>query len=207
MGLTQVFYAIWYFLLIITALPLHSCNGRIIFMAAERIVVFIDRSNLYHELLKNFGNANVDLSTFVSFLVGKDKLVRAYYYNAPLIQKDNPEGYKNQQKFFSALGLIPKFELKLGRLEKRSGVFIEKLVDVKMAVDIVTHAYSNIYDLAIIVSADSDFVPAIEAAQDFGKKVINVCLPKTKAFHLNAVCNKTIFITEADFIRFLIKKG
>jgi len=68
-----------------------------------------------------------------------------------------------------------------------------------MAVDIVTHAYSNIYDLGIIVSGDSDFVPAIKAVQDFGKEMVNVSFPKTKSFHLNQVCNRTITIEIKDF--------
>jgi len=166
----------------------------------QRTAVFIDGSNLYHDLLKNFGQTNIDFFSFVNFLVGKNKLVKAYYYNAPVNQKEKPEKYKKQQKFFSSLGKITKFEVKLGRLEKRlMGPPVEKGVDVRIAVDIVTHAYSNIYDKAILVSGDADFVPAIKVAQDFGKEVINVCFPKTKSFHLNQICNNTIIIDKEKF--------
>ncbi len=186
-----------------------ASNGRILFirllqqievMKKSKVAIFIDGSNLYHDLRKNFGNAGLDFGKFAQFLGGKDKIVVVYYYSAPLNQNDDPEAYKSQQKFFSALDKISHFQVKLGRLEKRQGgQTVEKGVDVRMAVDIVTHAYSNIYDKAIIVSGDSDFVPAIMAAQDFGKKVTNVCFPKTKSYHLNQVCDETITIEETEF--------
>lgn len=173
----------------------------------QRTAVFIDGSNLYHDLLKNFGQANIDFLAFVKFLIGKDKLVKTYYYNAPVNQKENPEKYKNQQKFFSSLEKVAKFEVKLGRLEKRpKGPPVEKGVDVRIAVDMVTHAYSNIYDTAVLVSGDADFVPAIKAVQDFGREVINVCFPKTKSFHLNQICNNTIIINKEKFSELLWKK-
>ncbi|MCR4335376.1 MAG: NYN domain-containing protein [archaeon] len=169
-------------------------------MKREKILIFIDGSNLYHDLIKNFNHASLDFVKFTESLAGKNKLGAVYYYSAPLMQKDNPEAYKKQQKFFSSLEKMPKIEVKLGRLEKRpNGPPVEKGVDVRMAVDIVTHAYSNIYDTAIIVSGDSDFVPAIKAAQDFGKKIINISFPKTKSFHLNQVCDKTIIIENNEF--------
>lgn len=173
----------------------------------ERIVIFIDGSNFYHELTKNFGKIKIDFSTFAKFLTGNNKLVQIYYYNVPLNQKDNPKEYRRQQKFFSYLSRIPNLEIKLGRLEKRpKGVLVEKGVDVRIAVDIVTHAYANIYDSAILVSGDADFVPAIRAVQDFGKEVINVCLPKTKSFHLNQTCNKTITLSKINIQQILWKK-
>lgn len=174
----------------------------------EKAIVFIDGSNLYHDLLKNFGKAKLDFEKFVQFLAGQHKLVQVYYYNAPLNQLANLEAYQNQQKFFSALSKIPRFEVKLGRLENRpKGPPVEKGVDVRMAVDIVTHAYSSLYDRGIIVSGDADFVPAIKAAQDFGKRIVNVCFPKTKSFHLNQVCNETILVGKEEFERIRWKKG
>ena len=173
----------------------------------RKVAIFIDGSNLYHSLKKNFGNANLNFLGFAGFLAEKNKLVAAYYYNAPVNQKTQPNEYSKQQRFFSALEKLPYFEIKLGRLEKRpTGPPVEKGVDVRLAVDMVTHAYSNIYDIAILVSGDADFVPAIKAAQDFGKKVINICFPKTKSFHLNQICNETVIIDKEKITTLLWKK-
>ncbi len=48
----------------------------------------------------------------------------------------------------------------------------EKAVDVKLAIDLIK--LKDIYDVAIIVSGDQDFVPAVNAIKDFGKHVVNV---------------------------------
>ena len=47
----------------------------------------------------------------------------------------------------------------------------EKAVDVKLAVDMIT--LKDIYDIAIIVSGDQDYVPAVEVLKDYGKRVVN----------------------------------
>jgi hypothetical protein len=48
----------------------------------------------------------------------------------------------------------------------------EKAVDVKLGIDLLLLA--DIYDIAIIVSGDGDYVPAVQAVKDRGKQVINV---------------------------------
>jgi uncharacterized LabA/DUF88 family protein len=47
----------------------------------------------------------------------------------------------------------------------------EKAVDIMLAVDLIRLAYEDRYDAAYILSADGDFSPAAEAAQDFGRTV------------------------------------
>lgn len=49
----------------------------------------------------------------------------------------------------------------------------EKAADVKRATDLLE--LRPIYDVAIIVSGDQDYVPAVQAIKDSGKRVINVC--------------------------------
>ena len=48
----------------------------------------------------------------------------------------------------------------------------EKAVDVKLASDMIM--LRDIYDVAIILSGDQDYVPAVEVVKDSGKRVINV---------------------------------
>ena len=47
----------------------------------------------------------------------------------------------------------------------------EKGIDVMMALDIVIGARDDAYDVAVVVSADTDLAPAIEVALDAGKRV------------------------------------
>ena len=48
----------------------------------------------------------------------------------------------------------------------------EKAVDVKLATDLIV--MRDIYDVALILSGDQDYVPAVEVVKDSGKRVINV---------------------------------
>ena len=48
----------------------------------------------------------------------------------------------------------------------------EKAVDVKLATDLIM--LRDIYDVAIILSGDQDYVPAVEVIKDSGKRAINV---------------------------------
>lgn len=48
----------------------------------------------------------------------------------------------------------------------------EKGVDVKLATDL--QKLKDIYDVAVIVSGDQDYVPAVEVLKDFGKSVVNI---------------------------------
>ena len=49
---------------------------------------------------------------------------------------------------------------------------LEKAVDVKLATDLLL--LRDIYDVAVIVSGDQDYIPAVQAVKDFGKEVVNV---------------------------------
>lgn len=189
-----------------------SDNGRFLLflvysLKKQRAMIFIDGSNFYHSLKLNFEGADLDIGKFCEWVATGSNLVKICYYNAPLFQRDSPEAYKKQQRFFESLRKIKRLELFLGRLEKRpNNQKTEKGVDVKLAVDMVTNAFYDKYDVAIIVTNDADFVPAIKAVQESGKAVYNVSFPKSKSYHLNKVCDKIIILTENIFKKLKWKK-
>ena len=52
----------------------------------EKVNVYIDGSNLYHALKSEAGRTNLDFGKFSAELVRNRKLIRVYYYNAPVDQ-------------------------------------------------------------------------------------------------------------------------
>jgi uncharacterized LabA/DUF88 family protein len=59
--------------------------------------------------------------------------------------------------------------MRFGKLRKNSdGSFEQKRVDILLAVELVRLSWSGQIGHAVIVTGDSDFVPAIEAAKDAG---------------------------------------
>lgn len=170
----------------------------------ERVCVCIDGSNLYHHLKEVFHRANLDFARFVQWLVGKRQLVRTYYYNAAISAAREPQKAKDQQRFFGALDHIPYFETRLGRLEPRGDVFVEKGVDVRLATDILSMAFRGVYDTAIIVSCDGDFAHALDAVRDMGKHVEVACFQR--AYHIKRAADKVIELDDTSLKPFMRTK-
>ena len=140
----------------------------------DRVMIFIDGSNLYHSLKNYFRRADIDIGKFGRKLLEKRRLVRIYYYNARVGRKEEPERYKDQQAFFNGINATPYTELRLGRLvyiNWPSAPPYEKGVDIQLATDMITHSFKNNYDVAILVAGDTDYVGALQAVKDNGKNV------------------------------------
>ena len=84
----------------------------------------------------------------------------------------------------------------------------EKAVDVKLATDMIM--LKDIYDIAVIVSGDQDYVPAVQVIKDLGKHVVNVSfetrggkLLPGGAWRLNQITDWSLRISYGDFKPFL----
>jgi len=167
---------------------------------SERVMVFIDGSNLYHSLKTNFNRTDIDIGKFVKKLVGRRTLTRIYYYNARVGMKEEPERYKAQSAFFNSVNNIPYTELRLGRLVYNNWPAVppyEKGTDVQLAVDMITHSFKNNYDVAILVAGDNDFVSAVQAVKDNGKHIEVALFGKEgTSRQLRAAADKVITINK-----------
>ena len=156
----------------------------------DRVCVFIDGSNLFFAMINRKINADFDYGKFVAKLVGNNrKLIRTYYYDAPVKKNDDFKRYKNQQRFFSKLNRIEYLDIRYGRIERGR----QKGVDVKLAVDMIDYAINNCYDTAILVSGDSDLVSAVELVKSTGKHVELAFFDK--CYHLQQACDKQNVLT------------
>jgi len=165
-------------------------------------MIFIDGSNLYHSLKNHFNRTDLDLGKFTKKLVQRRQLVRFYYYNAMVGQKEEPEVYKQQQAFLAGVNAVPYTELRLGRLVYTNQwphvPPYEKGTDVQLATDMITHCYKNNYDVAILVAGDNDFAGAVQAVKDNGKHVEVALFGKQgSSQQLREVADKVIPITDS----------
>ncbi len=90
----------------------------------------------------------------------------SYQGNPPTDDEKNQ--YSKADKFISKLKSYPKFEIRLGRLQKNEHGYSQKGVDVMLTVDLLRMCWNKQIDKAIIIAGDSDFVPAVKAAKDVG---------------------------------------
>lgn len=161
-------------------------------MADERVTIFIDGSNLYHGAKATFKRTDMDFTKLSLALASGRKLIRTYYYSAPVRQEDGEAGYQAQQKFFAKLEMLPYFEIRLGRLEKRGTTLVEKGIDVQIATDMILQAHSNAYDTAVLVSGDADYCPAIQAVKTMGKHVEVATTQVGKSYQLMKAADRFV---------------
>ncbi|MBI2021214.1 NYN domain-containing protein [Candidatus Giovannonibacteria bacterium] len=144
----------------------------------EIVAVYIDGSNTYKRL-KGLGipdkSLRFDLSFFVKHLVGERTLISKRYYIGIVRNVDNSEKAekmaKSQQKFLESLR-TEGFDVNPGKIMYDGGRIREKGVDVKLSVDLVIGAVDSIYDTAIVVSSDTDLIPAIKYVRNVKGKVV-----------------------------------
>ena len=130
----------------------------------DRVMFFIDFSNI-----SKSSNLNpffkVDLYRLVLDLVGHRRLMGAYVFDsrAPYGVEDSRHRLHERLRYLG-FRVIARESYDPEKHE-------QKEVDVAMACEMVVHALRDNYDVAIVVSGDRDFVPAIQHVQNAGKRV------------------------------------
>ncbi len=144
----------------------------------ERVAIYIDGNNFYNRLKEpeiNFPKGvNFNYSEFINFLLGDRELISKRYYIGIVKNFDGKEKSKkmvsSQQKFLSELE-NQGFSIKRGKIIYDNGKPREKGVDVKIAIDLITGAIDDLYDTAILISSDTDLIPAIKYIKFKDKKL------------------------------------
>ena len=164
-------------------------------MSNQKVAIFIDGSNLYHNL-RRF-NIKTKFEEIIKKVETRREVINVFYYTALLDKSIDEKRYNEHKRFLDKIKQIPNFHIVLCNLRKvvlenGSVDFVIKGDDVYLATDLIKGAYENLYDVAIIISGDGDFVPAIKLVQKNNKKVINVFFPKSSSYLLRNCCNGSI---------------
>jgi uncharacterized LabA/DUF88 family protein len=176
----------------------------------KRIFVIFDGSNFYHLLTdKNIQIRNTLEYNYVglaNWLSGRRHLKNVSYYVGVLrFDKKSPLKSKrmiaSQQKLFSALKK-QKINLIKGYILKSGNSFHEKGVDVRIAVDMLVGAYENKYDTTVLISSDTDLIPAIEKMRELGKEVEYVGLECRPSFGLINKVSRSKMLSRDDIKKF-----
>lgn len=136
--------------------------------------IFIDGGYLNRVLKQQFKEKDIDFLKLCEVICEQTgtKRLRTYYYNCmPYQRKNNPEDrkrYEKMQKFITKLRRLPRFEVRLGRLQMIGKDFKQKMIDTLMSLDITNLCFSRHIRHAILIAGDSDFVPAIKQAKELG---------------------------------------
>jgi len=167
--------------------------------ADERVMIFIDGSNLYHVMSQHCGRHDLQFGKFSNKLANGRDLRRTYYYNIRQESERNPEAVVDQDRFLRSLYETPYLQVRLGISKARGEAMVEKGVDVMIAIDMLRQAHQDLYDTAVLVSGDGDFFPAIQAVKDLGKHVEVTAFESNIAAEAERVADLHIKLTKTFF--------
>lgn len=175
----------------------------------EKVAIYIDGSNFYKYLKdKAIGfpkGIKFNFNKFVDFFLDGRKCVSKRYYVGIARDFDNSKIskriVKGQQKFLSKIQ-NDGFVVKPGRLIYDKGRIREKGTDVKIAVDLVVGAVDNIYDTAILVSSDTDLIPALRYIKYRGRKLEYIGFSHAPSLAMQKYADFSILLSPKDIEKF-----
>lgn len=182
----------------------------------KRVAVYIDGSNFYFKMrssVLNFSHLRkFDFRGLAEWLARDHTLINCrYYIGVVRVEEGNQKGQKlrkEQQKLFAHL-LSPEqnLTLKKGYLMNNSGKYHEKGVDVQIAVDLLVGAYDDLYDTAIVISSDTDLIPAIKKIRYLGKEVEYIGFAHHPSIALQKCVTLSKLLIKEELEPFVIKNS
>jgi len=149
-----------------------------------RVMAFVDGGYLRGEISKRF-DEDINYQKLKERIVAyfnanvngnyTGDLVRVYYYDAIVDRLDSK--YDEQNDYFNRIKTIDGYQVRLGKLiptGKDGAGQKQKGVDVLLATDMITKAYSEQYDFAVLIAGDADFIEVVNAVKDSGKRVFGM---------------------------------
>jgi uncharacterized LabA/DUF88 family protein len=144
----------------------------------DKAAVFID-GGYFAKVRQILGVNNVNFCKFSDLLCGNLERLFTFYYDAPPFQSNPPTETEKRRKagfdrFEYSLRSFPRFQVRLGKLGRVdtqcsncgnvTTQYKQKRVDNLLTVDLTRAIWKDNIHKAILVTGDSDFVPAVDEA-------------------------------------------
>lgn len=172
----------------------------------KRAFIYIDSFNIFYGRLKGTPYKWLDYSKLTALMFPEYEIVMIKFFTAQIKIRIHDTGKEdrpiNQQIYWRALKTIENLEIiegyfsshiiQMTHAQTHEQVPVikteEKGTDVSLAVHIVHDAHEDCYDVAIVLSADSDLVEAVRIVTvKLQKEVIVVTPVKGKSYELGKV--------------------
>jgi len=157
-----------------------------------RANVYVDGFNFYYGCTKGTKYKWLDLLKFCQLMLPTNTIGNIRYFTAPVVPRaSDPQQGQRQQTYFRALRTLPNvsiieghFSVKKVRMMKSDGTGTVQIIkteekgsDVNLASYILTDAYDGLYDVAVIISNDSDLAYPISYVKQRLGKIIGLLNP------------------------------
>lgn len=175
-----------------------------------KTIVYVDGFNLYYGALRKTAYRWLDLAALCRLLLPQDDVLQIKYFTALVHPRPNdPDQRARQETYLRALATIPNLSVTFGyfltheismlRADGHGYVKVvkteEKGSDVNIATHLLTDGFRDAYELAVVVSNDSDLLlPIRYVTEELGKPVglLNPQRHPSKALQPHALFMKQI---------------
>lgn len=182
----------------------------------EKVIAYIDGYNLYyglrHQGWKRFYWLNLQKLS-EQFLRADQTLAETKYFTT-IVTRPNDKRLR-QQVFLEALQTLPNLPIFYGHflsdeiICRKCGhtytTHHEKMTDVNISVELMRDAFQDRFDVAFLISADSDLVSPVRTVQQLfpKKKAISIFPPGRFSLALKKVSKGTLRIGHVELSKSL----
>jgi uncharacterized LabA/DUF88 family protein len=167
--------------------------------STEKVIVFIDAEYVIQSLRtlrgkprqNRIGIHNILWKNIIDFVVERRTLKEVFYYSSELDKDENPDTYQKQKEYLDKvrkdiggvvvirLGKMQKVRIKAEKTWTENSkvthdnihTWVQKGIDVKLAIDMLIKAFKSEYETAILIAGDCDFEEVIKEVRGLNKKV------------------------------------
>lgn len=188
----------------------------------SRVIAYIDGFNLYHGLREAGWRSLywLDMAALASNLLKPDQSLNYTKYFTARIAGPKPadspakarrlsEKRRRQSVYLDVLATLSDFEMFEGHYLAKDRscracgaqwtTHEEKMTDVRIATEMLIDAFQDVFDTALLISADSDLTPPTLAIREFfpNKRVVAAFPPKRSSVQLKRAAHASFTIGRA----------
>lgn len=183
----------------------------------ERVIIYVDGFNLYFGLTskgwRRYYWLNIQMLA-QNLLKPNQRLFLTKYFTARIAGP--PDKEKRQSTYIEALETLSEFQISYGKYQLnprqcsqcgfQDEVPNEKMTDVNIAVEILKDAYQDEFDVALLISVDSDLVPPVKTGRElFPNKLVVVASPPGRySISLAKSASKSFVINRRNIAKSLL---
>ena len=183
----------------------------------ERVMAYIDGFNLYFGI-RQAGWKRLywlDVGALPATLLRTgQQLVGVRYFSARI--SGPPDKQRRQNAFLEATKAMGKCSMHYGQyLDVPQTCYVcgagysvpkEKMTDVNIAVEMLSDAHQNLFDTALLISADSDLMPPVRKIKELfpAKRVVIAFPPKRRSKRLSGAADGFIRVGRSNLTASLL---
>ncbi len=154
----------------------------------DRVMFFVDIRNVINGCKETAGTDRMDFAKLVEYLADGRTVTGAYIFDG-----------EDESKMLHNLLAYQGFRV----VTRDSGDYderVQKEVDVSLACELIKQTFANSFDVAVVVSGDRDFLPAVEMVQSCGKRVEVAAFEKCLSKRMMRGCDFFSFLDSLPIV-------